>query len=224
MIAADANLAVNSAANAEVQYVFANGATLGKTTLSGSDGAVLRGTVGDDLFKPGAGANTIVGYGGEDIIQYSSTSSSISGNDVILVGSNGTLTVKNGACHNLNVSSGSVSVGAYKTYTPAEVIQKFMASLDKTTLKGTAALDEAILSLNVKKFASMQDVIDSAVNDCKTVKDADAFLRDYCGIILDKRRKRKDGKIDRAGEFDELRRCGGGLDLHGGRLDGKRAC
>ena len=185
LIADDANLAVNAGADAEVSYVFANGAAIGKITISGSGGATLKGTGNSDLFAPGAGSNTIVGYGGEDTIQFSSSSSSVNGNDVILVGSGGTLTVADGACHKLNVNGSTVSLGSYKTYTPQQVIQKFMSALDNSTKTGTDALDEAILALNVDAFGSIQDVIDAAVADCASIKNADVFLRDKCGIILD---------------------------------------
>ena len=65
-----------------------------------------------------------------------------------------------------------------------EVIKTFMASLDKTTLKGTAALDEAIKACS--NFNGIQDAIDHMISDCKTALNTDStgeyFLRKYCGI------------------------------------------
>lgn len=67
--------------------------------------------------------------------------------------------------------------------TQQDVIKKFMASLDKTTLSGTAALDEAIKACS--NFGSMQEVIDKMISDCESVGNGKNFLLDYCGINLD---------------------------------------
>ncbi len=69
-------------------------------------------------------------------------------------------------------------------YYPVDIIKKFMASLDKTTLKGSAALDEAVANA-APNFSSMQDVIDRMVIDIKESSSADTFLKTKCGIILD---------------------------------------
>ena len=66
--------------------------------------------------------------------------------------------------------------------TQQEVIKKFMESLDKTTLSGTAAVDEAIRACS--NFNSTQEVIDKMVSDCRTVGNAKNFLLNYCGINL----------------------------------------
>ena len=66
--------------------------------------------------------------------------------------------------------------------TPQEVIKAFMAALDKTTLKGTAALDAALQACS--DFKSLQDFKDKIISDCKSVGNAETFLRDYCGIII----------------------------------------
>ena len=50
-------------------------------------------------------------------------------------------------------------------YSQQDVIKQFMASLDKTTLEGTAALDEAIKACS--NFNGIQDAIDHMVEDCK---------------------------------------------------------
>ena len=64
------------------------------------------------------------------------------------------------------------------------VIKNFMSSLDKTSLSGTAALDEAVAS--VSKFGSWSELIDTMAKDCAAYKgNGENFLRDMCGIILD---------------------------------------
>ena len=68
-------------------------------------------------------------------------------------------------------------------YYPVDIIKKFMASLDKTTLKGSAALDEAVANAS-PNFSSIKDVIDSMVADIKSASSADNFLQSKCGIIL----------------------------------------
>ena len=65
--------------------------------------------------------------------------------------------------------------------TPQTVIRNFMTSLNGTSLRGRAALDEAVRSTS--NYGSWQDVLNSIYNDCRTMG-ADAFLRDRCGIIL----------------------------------------
>ena len=66
--------------------------------------------------------------------------------------------------------------------TQQQVIKNFMASLDTTTLSGTAEVDEAIRACS--NFGSLQEVINQMVSDCRTVKNANKFLLNYCGIIL----------------------------------------
>ena len=86
--------------------------------------------------------------------------------------------------------------------TQQEVIQKFMKALDQanvdvkksilaTTLKNNVkkavdnALDEAFQSASNNRFNSMQELINSFLNDCAIANDEKDFLRNYCGIILD---------------------------------------
>ena len=67
--------------------------------------------------------------------------------------------------------------------TQQDVIKKFMAALDKTTLTGSKALDEAIRACS--SFKSAQEVIDKMLADQKAAGSGDKFLKDYCGINLD---------------------------------------
>ena len=66
--------------------------------------------------------------------------------------------------------------------TQQDVIKEFMAALDKTTLKGQDALDEAIRACS--HFSSMQDAIDEFLAQCRSVADGMTFLNNNCGIIL----------------------------------------
>ena len=158
----------------------------GNKTLSGSSDA-------RDLFVGGTGRNTIIGYGSEDTIQFVVRSSSIitDTDDVQLNGDGGAvLVVKNGKGKVLGISSSATAAPTYAYYggsyngTQQKVIQDFMAVLDNTSLSGTEALDEAVNSVSGGTYKTMDALISKATLDCSTIKSADTFLRDYCGIIL----------------------------------------
>ena len=68
--------------------------------------------------------------------------------------------------------------------TQQEVVKSVMNSLSLTTKTGTSALDEAIRTGTNYTFSSLSDLKSQFLNDIRTVNDADAFLKDYCGIIL----------------------------------------
>lgn len=66
-----------------------------------------------------------------------------------------------------------------------EVIKAFMVSFEQTTLSGEAALDEAIKACST--FKSFKELRNAMISDCKKAKSSDgsdAFLKTYCGIIL----------------------------------------
>ncbi|MBQ6296833.1 MAG: calcium-binding protein [Selenomonadaceae bacterium] len=66
--------------------------------------------------------------------------------------------------------------------TQQEVIYNFMQSLDNTTLKGGAAVNEAIrASSNFKNFAAVKKQF---MNDLRSAKNWQTFLIEKCGIIL----------------------------------------
>lgn len=68
--------------------------------------------------------------------------------------------------------------------TAQSVILDFLSSLNSTTLRGTAALDEAVKK--VSKFRSWSEVATTMVADCESYNgDGSGFLNDMCGIILD---------------------------------------
>ena len=67
--------------------------------------------------------------------------------------------------------------------TQQEVIRTFMQSLNDTTLKGGAALNEAIkASSNFKSFSAVRKQF---LDDLKAAKNWHTFLVEKCGIILD---------------------------------------
>lgn len=67
--------------------------------------------------------------------------------------------------------------------TQQDVIKMFMHSLDETTLRGTAALDEAVRACS--DYRSMQDLINHFVSDAEQASDYRTFLQNKCGINLD---------------------------------------
>jgi hypothetical protein len=67
--------------------------------------------------------------------------------------------------------------------TQEEVIKKFVKSLDKTNLKGTAAVDEAVRACS--NFKSYSDLMDHILMDRKLSSSGDEFLKKYCGIDFD---------------------------------------
>ena len=69
-------------------------------------------------------------------------------------------------------------------YTQQDAIKEFMASLDKTSLTGNAAVDEAVRKASKNKFSSAQDVIDHMLSDRRKSGNGDSFKKDYCGIII----------------------------------------
>ena len=175
------DVVINAGNNSTLKFDYANGAAIGNTTITAGTGNVIRGTAGVDNFSITGGNNTIYGFGGEDKINLTTVTTLEGSNDVTLSGASASAVIKGGKAHYIN----SAKQGDYKTSTPQDVIKAFMKALDNTKKSGTDALDEAVLSLNSKKFASMKEVIDAAVADCKKVGNADAFLSEYCGIMLD---------------------------------------
>ena len=68
--------------------------------------------------------------------------------------------------------------------TQQEVIKKFMASLDTTTKKGEAALNDAVKDATGGKYSTIKAVIDEMKKNIASVNNADTFLKNYCGIDL----------------------------------------
>ena len=68
--------------------------------------------------------------------------------------------------------------------TPQQVIKAFMASLNRTTLSGTAAIDEAINFATGGKFQTASAVASQFMADLNSSTSYTDFLKDYCYIIL----------------------------------------
>ena len=188
-ICANTHLMLNTAESNNYEFKYYNGASADVTLTNGAYNYTVRGSKEVNTFNYNIPQSNliIVGYGGEDLINIDRPiigDASVSGDDVVLaVADNGRIRIKNVKGHTVNINGTSTIVGAYEGQTPQEAIKKFMSALDKTTLKGYAAVDEAVhLS---SQFNSMEEVIMNMVNDCNKVNNADHFLRDCCGIILD---------------------------------------
>lgn len=67
--------------------------------------------------------------------------------------------------------------------TQQDVIKKFVESLDKTSLRGTSAVDEAVRACS--KFTSYSDLMNHFLADRNNASSGDDFLKRYCGINLD---------------------------------------
>lgn len=163
-------------------------------------------------YDAGDGNDTIGGFDATSTLSISggSYSSVTSGNDVIIKVGEGSITLKdaNGTALNivgtydpngstggddttpsgdegddtLNGGSGDNSSTTYKTQ--QDIIKAFMYSLDKTTLSGASALNEAVDYASNGKFKTCEELITKFVSDCQN-HGANNFLKDDCGINLD---------------------------------------
>ena len=188
-ICANTKLMLNTSESSSYKLDYYNGASASVTLTNGAYNYSVRGSKDVNHFHYNIPESNlvIVGYGGEDVlnVDWPLEEASISGDDVLLqVVGNGRIRIKNARAHTININGTNTIVGAAEVgHTPQDVIKNFMSALDKTSLKGVAAVDEAIRASS--KFNGVEDVITKMVSDCAKVNDADAFLRDYCNIILD---------------------------------------
>lgn len=151
-----------------------------------------------DTFTYNGGNVIITNYSGEDTVKLTSgkvDSYSFAGDDLVFKIGKGSLTLKNMKNHAITViDSTGTSIKIYGTdYSPQDVIKKNMGFLKDTTMNGfdpetgktddTKTFDAAVRACS--RFKDTQDLIDHFVADCRTANDADKFLREYCGIILD---------------------------------------
>ena len=67
--------------------------------------------------------------------------------------------------------------------TQQDVLKNFVASLDKTNLSGTAAVDEAVKACS--SFTSYSDLMNHFLADRNNSASGEDFLKRYCGINLD---------------------------------------
>lgn len=180
-------LEVGRSKNYELKYF--NGASADVTLTDGAGNYSVRGTAGENIFDYTiAGSNLVItSYGGEDLIRVREPigTPGVRGDDVVIpVVRGGSITVKNARAHTININGKMTTVGSYASgNTPQYVIKKFMAALDRTKLRGMAAVDEAIRKSS--KFSNTEEVINCMINDCRRIGDADKFLRDCCSIIFD---------------------------------------
>ena len=157
----------------------------GAATLIGDSSGMytLSGTSGTDLFKISKGDAVISNYGLEDTISLAGAVNEVLNSkvDSIVKFDGGSVRIKNGAGHYLNIAGVGDTLAANSyTVTPKDVIKKFMASLDSTTLKGSAAVDEAVQAATGNSTLTASKLITQMVTDAKKSN----FLEDYCGIIL----------------------------------------
>lgn len=188
-ICADTKLLIDVGKGKNYELKYFNGASADVTLTDGAGNYSVRGTAGENIFDYTiAGSNLVItAYGGEDLIRVREQigTPKVSGDDVIIpVVRGGSITVKNARAHTININGRATVVGSYASgSTPQHIIKKFMAALDRTKLRGIAAVDEAIRKSS--KFSDADEVINCMINDCRRIGDADKFLRDCCSIIFD---------------------------------------
>ena len=163
-----------------------------KATLNGGAGNdTLTGGYWEDVFVYETGDDVVTNYSHEDVIHIASgnlDSYSFDGGDLIFHIGSGSVRLKNMTNHAITVkdSSGNTTTQVYGTgYSGQDVIKNLVKAWNKTLLsnKSIEKLDEAIKLCS--HFNNIQEVIDQMIDDCRAAGDADTFLRDYCGIILD---------------------------------------
>ncbi len=175
---------------ANISFEYYNGASVDNMTLIGGGNAVFNGTESSEVFVQENGDNTIVGYGGEDVISLTGalTQSTIEGNDVILTTNDGNLTVKNAKGHYLKVvdstepNRAAAIYGGSDAKTPQDVIKRFMNSMaNSTSTVASDILNNAINAVTGGQYSNSDTLIAKIISDAA---DPD-FLAKYCGIVLD---------------------------------------
>ncbi len=188
-ICADTKLMLNTSESENYQLKYFNGASAAVTLTNGSHNYTVRGSKDVNEFEYNIAESNlnIVGFGGEDNLKIDRKiigNATIDNDDVILaVENNGRIRIRNVKGRPININGNSTIIGGYEKISPQEVIKNFMNALDKTKLKGSPAVDEAVKKSS--KFDSMRQVIENMIADCKKINNPDHFLRDYCSIILD---------------------------------------
>ena len=188
-ICANTKLMLNTSESENYQLKYFNGASAAVTLTNGSHNYTVRGSKDVNEFEYNIAESNlnIVGFGGEDNLKIDRKiigNATIDNDDVILaVENNGRIRIRNVKGRPININGNSTIIGGYEKISPQEVIKNFMNALDKTKLKGSPAVDEAVKKSS--KFDSMRQVIENMIADCKKINNPDHFLRDYCSIILD---------------------------------------
>lgn len=188
-ICADAQLVVNADGQGDCSYEYYNGAHANATLTSVGGQNTLRAVSGDNLFRYVGGQTVLVGFSGNDtlaVINSGVDRARINGDDVVLTIGSGSITIKNAKGRMVRITDNRgprvKTIGGHYTYSPQDVIKKFMSALDQTTARGAAAVDDAIKACST--FNGTTDLINQLVSDAQRSKDARTFLADKCGIDL----------------------------------------
>lgn len=190
-VCADSRLIVNAVDGARIDYEYFNGASASATLTSLDGRNTLRATRGDNLFQHVGGETTFVGFSGNDtlsIVNNGVQRASIDGEDVVLsIVNGGSVRLKNAKGRMVRITDNRgprvKTIGGHYTYSPQDVIKKFMSSLDRTRARGEAAVDEAIRACS--NFDGASALIHQMIADINRASSARSFLADKCGLDLD---------------------------------------
>ena len=159
--------------------------------LGGGVDTLIAGYKTPELIRFTGGALDLANYNYNDtveIVSGSVKSYDTDGGDLILnISDGGRITLENMTNHAVNVKdSRGTSTQIYSNgYSPLAVIQNYAQAIHRSvfTSNSTNRMNEAIKACS--DFDSMQDAIDHMVADCRAAGSAEAFLKKYCGIILE---------------------------------------
>ena len=166
--------------------------TLNVTLESGGSARIDRtyGVNSDITYHFSDGNATLENYSGGEIIRLENRvldGVSTDGNDLILRAGDNRLTLKNMRGRAITISDllgTSTQIYAPNNRTPVETMQRFVEYLDDTSkTDAESALKSAVRECS--GFYDMQDAIDCFIADCRNINDAERFLVEKCGIILD---------------------------------------
>ena len=189
-ICADGQLLINGSDGGDISYEYYNGAGADATLTSLGGQNTLRAVSGDNLFRYVGGQTVLCGFSGNDTLEVVNRGvdrARINGDDVVLTIGDGSITLKNAKGRQVRITDNRgprvKTIGGSYTYSPQDVIKKFMLTLEQTNSRGAVAVDEAVRSCS--NFNGVTDLIYRLVSDAEHAKDARTFLADKCGIDLD---------------------------------------
>ncbi len=175
-------------------------------SLRGSNSTITGGKDNDTIklsgdnhliqYNKGDGNDTIFGFNATDTLQINGVKykkSKISGTTDVKVSVTGGASVilKDAASLGLNniKVAGEQDIDDENTYTPQDVIKKFMKALDDTKNYGEAAVDAAVKACS--NYTDFNDLIDKLCKECREYIKKDStngwktFLEEKCDIILE---------------------------------------
>ena len=189
-ICADAQLIINGGDSGDCAYEYYNGANANATLTSVGGQNTLRAVSGDNLFRYVGGQTVLFGFSGNDTLEVVNRGvdrARINGDDVVLTIGDGSITIKNAKGRQVRITDNRgprvKTIGGHYTYSPQDVIKKFMLTLEQTKSRGAVAVDEAVRSCS--NFNGVTDLINQIVSDAQHSANARTFLADKCGIDLD---------------------------------------